>query len=78
MPLDLAQVPTDDLVNALNKRYPNLVLAGCSEAFIEDHVADCFYVQGNILTAMGLWAIMQDHLMQGFRDNIEPDRTDAP
>ncbi len=78
MPLDLGQIPTDDLIAALNTRYPNLVVAGCNDTFIKDCVADCFYIQGNVLTALGLWAIMHEHLLQGFHDNIEPGRNDAP
>ena len=45
MPLDLGQIPTDDLLDALNKRYPNLIVAGCNTAFIDEHVSDLFYIQ---------------------------------
>lgn len=78
MPLDLGQVPTDDLLDALHVRYPDLVVAGCNTAFIDEHVADLFYIQGNILTALGLWALMQQTLTDGFKANIAPDKHDAP
>ena len=78
MPLDLAQVPTDDLVEALNKRYPNLVITGCNTDFIAEHVADIFYVQGNVLTALGLWTLMHQTLLAGFTENISPNKHDAP
>lgn len=78
MPLDLAQVPTDDLVDAINKRYPNLIVVGCNDGFIAEHVADLFYIQGNVLTALGLWDLMHQTLLAGFAENIEPGKHDAP
>lgn len=78
MPLDLAQVPTDDLVDAINKRYPNLIVAGCNTGYIDEHVADLFYIQGNVLTALGLWDLMHQTLLAGFAENIEPGKHDAP
>jgi hypothetical protein len=78
MPLDLGQIPTDDLLDALQKRYPDLVVAGCSTTFIEEHVSDLFYIQGNVLTALGLWDLMHQTLLAGFAENIEPGKHDAP
>ena len=78
MPLDLGQIPTDDLIGALNTRYPDLIIVGCNTAFIDEHVADLFYVQGNVLTALGLWDIMHQTILAGFAENIAPGKTDAP
>ena len=78
MPLDLSQVPTDDLIEAIQKRYPTLVVAGCNTKFIDEHVADLFYIQGNVLTALGLWDLMHQTLLAGFTDNISPNKHDAP
>jgi len=78
MPIDLAQVPTDNLLDALHVRYPNLIVAGCNTEFIEEHVADLFYIQGNVLTALGLWDLMHQTLLAGFADNIAPEKHDAP
>lgn len=78
MPLDLGQIPTDDLLDALHKRYPDLIVAGCNTAFIDEHVADLFYIQGNVLTALGLWDLMHQTLLAGFADNIAPEKPDAP
>ena len=38
MPLELAQVPTDDLIEAIQKRYPTLVVAG-SKALSSNNLA---------------------------------------
>jgi hypothetical protein len=78
MPLDLSQVPTDDLLDALHKRYPDLMVAGCNTAFIDEHVADLFYIQGNVLIDLGLWDLMHQTLLAGFAENIEPGKHDAP
>ena len=78
MPLELAQVPTDDLIDALQKRYPNLIVARCNTEFIDEHVADLFYIQGNVLTALGLWDLMHQTLLAGFAENIALGKHDAP
>jgi len=78
MPLDLVQVPTDDLLEALHKRYPNLLIAGCNAEFIKEHVADIFYIQGNVLINLGLWDLMHQTLLTGFADSVEPGKHDAP
>ena len=78
MPLDLAQVPTDDLVDAINKRYPNLIVVGCNAEFIKEHIADIVYIQGNVLIDLGLWDLMHQTLLAGFAENIEPGKHDAP
>jgi len=78
MPLDLGQIPTDDLIGALNTRYPNLIVAGCNTAFIDEHVSDLFYIQGNVLVALGLWELVHQTLLAGFAENIVPGKTDAP
>ena len=78
MPLDLSQVPTDDLLDALHKRYPDLVVAGCNTGFIDEHVADLFYIQGNVLIDLGLWDLMHQTLLAGFVENIAPGKHDAP
>ena len=78
MPLSLDQVPTDDLTNELFRRYPTLVIAGCNTAFIDEHVSDIFYVNGNVLTALGLWDLMHQTLLAGFTENISPNKHDAP
>ena len=78
MPLDLSHVPTDDLIEAIQKRYPTLVVAGCNTKFIDEHVADLFYIQGNVLTALGLWDLMHQTLLAGFTENISPNKHDAP
>ena len=78
MPLDLGQIPTDDLLDALNKRYPNLIVAGCNTAFIDEHVSDLFYIQGNVLTVLGMWDLMHQTLLAGFAENISPEKHDAP
>jgi len=76
MPLDLSQVPTDDLVEAIHKRYPELVIAGCNTGLIDE--ADLFYIQGNVLTALGLWDLMHQALLAGFAESIAPGKHDAP
>ena len=78
MPLDLGQIPTDDLLDAINKRYPNLIVAGCNTAFIDEHVSDLFYIQGNVLTVLGMWDLMHQTLLAGFAENISPEKHDAP
>ena len=78
MPLDLGQIPTDDLLDALNKRYPNLIVAGYNTEFIDEHVADLFYIQGNVLTVLGMWDLMHQTLLAGFAENISPNKHDAP
>ena len=78
MPLDLGQIPTDDLLDALNKRYPNLIVAGCNTAFIDEHVSDLFYIQGNVLTVLGMWDLMHQTLLADFAENISPEKHDAP
>ena len=78
MPLDLSQVPTDDLIEAIQKRYPTLVVAGCTDTFIAEHISDLFYINGNVLTALGLWDLMHQTLLDGFTENISPNKHDAP
>ena len=78
MPLDLSQVPTDDLIEAIQKRYPTLVVAGCNDTFIAEHISDLFYINGNVLTALGLWDLMHQTLLAGFTENIAPGKHDAP
>ena len=78
MPLDLSQVPTDDLIEAIHKRYPTLVVAGCNDTFIAEHISDLFYIQGNVLTVLGLWDLMHQTLLAGFAENISPNKHDAP
>lgn len=78
MPLDLGQVPTDDLINALIKRYPNFLMAGANEGFVSDHISDCFFIEGNILINLGLWDLMHQHLLGGFKENIVDGGHDAP
>ena len=78
MPLDLAQIPTDDLLDVLHARYPDLLVAGCNAKFIDEHVADLFYIQGNVPTALGLWDLMHQTLLAGFAENIAPGKHDAP
>jgi hypothetical protein len=47
-------------------------------AFIDEHVADLFYIQGNVLIDLGLWDLMHQTLLAGFAENIEPGKHDAP
>ena len=73
---DLQPKPTDfittsDLVDALKKRYPLLLVAG-SVDISKTHATDLLCYHGNVLTLVGLAQVVKHDLLTQYLDNLEP------
>lgn len=79
MPLSLKEVPSDDLLTELNRRYPHMIFVGTNTEFVKEHFTDCIYIQGNILVNMGLWLLTKEQLLDGWAENCsDASGRDAP
>jgi hypothetical protein len=80
MPLNLSEVPPEAMVEALSTRYPNMVLIGANDTFVNENretVTDMLFINGNILIDLGLLEIARAHMMHEWNAGCTP-ADDAP
>jgi hypothetical protein len=78
MPLNLDEVPMEQILSRVAKSYPNLLIIGANEGFAgENMVTDCIFIQGHLLINMGLLKILEHAIMEEWIASKE-QADDAP